>query len=60
MEDTWCIYTLADGFLIVPVQHVLSLAIMICLWLPARPIASHTVLAVLLLLAASSWYFWRA
>jgi len=29
MEDSWSIYSLADGLLIAPIQHILTLAMMI-------------------------------
>jgi ATP-binding cassette subfamily B protein len=57
MEDTWCIYTLADGMLIAPVQHVLSLAMMIWIGFLLDPLLAMLALAVAPLLAASSWYF---
>jgi ATP-binding cassette subfamily B protein/subfamily B ATP-binding cassette protein MsbA len=57
MEDTWCIYTLADGFLIAPVQHVLSLAMMIWIGFLLDPLLAMLALAVAPLLAVSSWYF---
>src|SRR5262249_18069944 len=57
MEDTWCIYTLADGFLIAPVQHVLSLAMMIWIGFLLDPLLAVLALGVAPLLALSSWYF---
>jgi ATP-binding cassette subfamily B protein/subfamily B ATP-binding cassette protein MsbA len=57
MEDTWCIYTLADGFLIAPVQHVLTLAMMIWIGFLLDPLLAMLALAVAPLLAVSAWYF---
>jgi len=57
MEDTWCIYTLADGLLIAPVQHILSLAMMIWIGFYLDPLLAGLALAVAPLLAVSSWYF---
>ena len=57
MEDTWCIYTLADGLLIAPVQHVLTLAMMIWIGFFLDPLLAVLALAVAPLLAVSSWYF---
>lgn len=56
-EDTWCIYSLADGLLMAPIQHSLTLAIMIWIGFSLDPLLATLAIAVAPLLAASSWYF---
>jgi ATP-binding cassette, subfamily B, bacterial len=57
MEDSWSIYSLADGLLISPIQHVLTLAMMIWIGFFLDPLLAALALSVAPLLAASSWYF---
>ena len=57
MEDSWCIYSLADGLLIAPIQHILTLGMMIWIGFLLDPLLATLALAVAPLLAASSWYF---
>ena len=56
-EDTWCIYSLADGLLMAPIQHTLTLAMMIWIGFLLDPLLATLAIAVAPLLAASSWYF---
>jgi ATP-binding cassette subfamily B protein len=56
-EDSWCIYSLADGLLMAPLQHTLTLAIMIWIGFALDPLLASLAIAVAPLLAASSWYF---
>jgi ATP-binding cassette subfamily B protein/subfamily B ATP-binding cassette protein MsbA len=57
MEDSWSIYSLADGLLIAPIQHIVTLAMMIWLGFLLDPLLAALALSVAPLLAASSWYF---
>jgi ATP-binding cassette subfamily B protein/subfamily B ATP-binding cassette protein MsbA len=57
MEDTWCIYSLADGLLMAPIQHMLTLGMMIWIGYFLDPVLATLAIVVAPLLAASSWYF---
>ncbi|MEO7402180.1 MAG: ABC transporter ATP-binding protein, partial [Burkholderiales bacterium] len=57
MEDTWCIYSLADGLLMAPIQHIFTLGMMICIGFLLDPLLATLAIAVAPLLATSSWYF---
>ncbi len=57
MEDSWCVYSLADGLLMAPIQHVLTLGIMIWIGFMLDPLLASLALGVAPLLAVSSWYF---
>ena len=57
MDDTWCIYSLADGLLIAPIQHILTLGMMIVIGFMLDPLLALLAIAVAPFLAASSWYF---
>ena len=57
MEDTWCIYSLADGLLMAPIQHTLTLGMMIWIGYLLDPVLATLAIVVAPLLAASSWYF---
>jgi ATP-binding cassette subfamily B protein/subfamily B ATP-binding cassette protein MsbA len=57
MEDSWCIYSLADGLLMAPIQHIITLGIMICIGYLLDPLLATLAIAVAPLLATSSWYF---
>jgi ATP-binding cassette subfamily B protein/subfamily B ATP-binding cassette protein MsbA len=56
-EDTWCIYTVADGLLMSPIQHVITLTVMICIGFALDPVLATLALAVAPLLALSSSFF---
>jgi len=57
MEDSWCIYSLADGLLMAPIQHIFTLGMMISIGFLLDPLLATLAIAVAPLLAASSWYF---
>ena len=57
MEDTWCIYSLADGLLMAPIQHILTLGMMIGIGYMLDPLLATVAIAVAPLLAVSSWHF---
>jgi ATP-binding cassette subfamily B protein len=57
MEDSWCIYSLANGLLMAPVQHTFTLVVMISIGLLLDPTLATLAVGVAPLLAASSWYF---
>jgi ATP-binding cassette, subfamily B, bacterial len=57
MEDSWCIYSLADGLLMAPAQHVFTLAMMVVIGFFLDPTLAVLAVAVAPLLALSSWYF---
>ena len=56
-EDTWCIYTVADGLLMSPIQQIITLAVMICIGFALDPVLAMLALAVAPLLALSSRFF---
>ena len=37
-DDTWCIYTVADGLLMAPVQHLFTLVMMACIGFALDPV----------------------
>jgi ATP-binding cassette subfamily B protein/subfamily B ATP-binding cassette protein MsbA len=57
MEDSWCIYSLTDGLLMAPVQHVFTLILMISIGFLLDPTLAILAVGIAPLLAASSWYF---
>jgi ATP-binding cassette subfamily B protein len=57
MEDSWCIYSLANGLLMAPAQHIFTLVLMIGIGFLLDPTLALLALAVAPFLAASSWYF---
>jgi ATP-binding cassette subfamily B protein len=57
MEDTWCIYSLADGLLMAPIQHALTLGMMIWVGYLLDPLLATLAIGVTPVLAISSWYF---
>ena len=57
MEDSWCIYSLTDGLLMAPAQHVFTLVVMITIGFFLDPTLALLAIGVAPLLAASSWYF---
>lgn len=56
-EDTWCIYSVADGLLISPIQQIITLAVMTCVGFALDPLLAILALGVAPLLALSSKYF---
>ena len=56
-EDTWCIYSVADGLLISPIQQVITLTVMTCVGFALDPLLAMLALCVSPLLALSSKYF---
>lgn len=56
-EDTWSVYSVADGVLIAPIQQTLTLALMFGVGLTLDPLLAGLSLAVSPLLALSSRYF---
>ncbi|HEY7118342.1 MAG TPA: ABC transporter ATP-binding protein, partial [Tepidisphaeraceae bacterium] len=57
--DTWCVYTVAEGLLVAPIQHVLTLALVGAVaWRLDWRLAS-IALAVAPLLGASAYFFGR-
>jgi ATP-binding cassette subfamily B protein/subfamily B ATP-binding cassette protein MsbA len=56
-EDTWCIYTVTDGLLMAPIQHMITLAVMISVGFALDPALAAMALAVAPLLAGSSRFF---
>jgi ATP-binding cassette subfamily B protein/subfamily B ATP-binding cassette protein MsbA len=57
MEDSWSIYSLADGLLMAPAQHVFTLTMMVVIGFFLDPTLAVLAVAVAPLLALSSWYF---
>ena len=57
MEDSWCIYSLADGLLIAPIQQVVTLGMLVWIGFWLDPLLATLAVAVAPLLAASSWFF---
>jgi len=57
MEDSWCIYSLADGLLMAPAQHVFTLVVMVTIGFFLDPTLAILAIGVAPLLAASSWFF---
>jgi ATP-binding cassette subfamily B protein/subfamily B ATP-binding cassette protein MsbA len=57
MEDTWCVYSLAGSLLITPIQHVLTLGMIIWIGFFLDPLLAALAIAVAPLLATSSWFF---
>jgi ATP-binding cassette, subfamily B, bacterial len=57
MEDTWCIYSLADGLLMAPLQHALILGMIVWIGYMLDPLLATLALVVAPFMAASSWYF---
>ena len=55
--DTWCIYSVTDGLLVAPIQHAITLAVMIAIGFALDPVLAWLALAVAPLLALSSRYF---
>lgn len=56
-EDSWCIYTVADGLLMAPIQQIISLAVMVCIGFALDPILATLALAVAPFLAVTSKFF---
>ena len=56
-EDTWSIYTVTDGLLMSPIQHVITLVVMTCVGFALDPVLAILALATAPLLALSSMYF---
>jgi ATP-binding cassette subfamily B protein len=57
--DTWCLHTLADGLLITPVQHVLTLAAVGFVAWRLDPVLAAVSLVLAPLLAAATFVFGR-
>ena len=58
-DDTWCIYSVADGVLMAPIQQVITLTTMACIGFALDPVLGALTLAVSPLLAVSSRFFGR-
>lgn len=56
-EDTWCIYSVADGLLISPIQQIITLTVMTCVGFALDPLLAMLAFCVSPLLALSSKYF---
>ena len=56
-DDTWSIYTVTDGLLMSPIQHVITLVVMTCIGFALDPVLATLALATAPLLALSSMYF---
>ena len=56
-EDTWCIYTVADGLLMSPIQQIITLGMMICIGFALDPVLATLAVGVAPLLALTSRYF---
>ena len=56
-EDTWCIYSVADGLLMSPIQQIITLTMMICIGFALDPVLATLALAVAPLMALSSRFF---
>jgi ATP-binding cassette subfamily B protein/subfamily B ATP-binding cassette protein MsbA len=56
-EDTWCIYTVADGLLMAPIREIITLVTMICIGFALDPVLAMLALAVAPALALSSRFF---
>ena len=56
-EDTWCVYTVADGLLMAPIQQIVTLAMMIWIGFALDPVLAILALAVAPALALSSRFF---
>ena len=56
-DDTWSIYTVTDGLLMSPIQHVITLVVMTCVGFALDPVLATLALATAPLLALSSMYF---
>ena len=56
-DDTWSIYTVTDGLLMSPIQHVITLVVMTCIGFALDPVLATLALAAAPLLAFSSMYF---
>lgn len=56
-DDTWCLYTVTDGLLMAPVQHLFTLTVMTCVGFALDPVLAGLACSVAPLLALSSRYF---
>jgi ATP-binding cassette subfamily B protein/subfamily B ATP-binding cassette protein MsbA len=56
-EDAWCVYTVADGLLMSPIQQTITLAMMIWIGFALDPVLASLALAVAPALALSSRFF---
>ena len=56
-EDSWCIYSVADGLLMAPIQQLITLGVMICVGFALDPMLTMLALGVAPFLAVTSRYF---
>jgi ATP-binding cassette, subfamily B, bacterial len=58
--DTWCVYTVSEGLLVAPVQHVVTLALVGSVAWRLDPKLASIALVAAPLLGASAYFFGRA
>jgi ATP-binding cassette, subfamily B, bacterial len=56
-EDSWCIYSVANGLLMAPIQQMITLVVMICVGFAIDPVLTMLALTVAPFLAATSRFF---
>ena len=56
-DDTWCVYSVADGLLMAPIQQIITLTTMTCVGFALDPVLGALTLVVAPLLALSSRFF---
>lgn len=55
--DSWCIYSVADGALMSPIQQLITLAVMVCVGFALDPLLATLALTVAPFLAVTSKFF---
>ncbi len=56
-EDSWCIYSVADGLLMAPIQQMITLGVMVCVGFVLDPMLTMLALTVAPFLAVTSRFF---